>query len=898
MKKYSVLTLLLAVVATFSIHATDFTVGNFVYRDTGMPSGTVTCLGLVSGANPTTISIPGFVKNGSTTYRVRSISQRAFEGNTKATVLKVGWGVELVNKSAFRNSALKYVYLPSSLSQVGDSAFYNNSMVRVCVAFSNYRATLGNAGFNPYAKPAIVTSPGSANVAFWRDYDSDGVIEINGALANDFEYNYQYYVVSSEVSATTRNATMVGVRNGKTSIDLTDRVYNSTNSEYGSNASDQVCFLTKIAFEAFKNNTTIQSFGSASSDVTHLNYIGAEAFSGCTSLTSVYIPSGVTSIGDCVFEGCTALTAINVNEASTSFKSIQGSLYNNLGTILKVVPPGYSQITFNFPPTIVKIDDYAFTTNQNITLLELPYGLKVIGRQAFSNMKSCATIAVPASVDVFHYEAFCDMTSVHELYFNFKDIPSTFQASGDFFTSLPSDAILYVPSGYRSKYMSTLLPIWTNAFASIVDGGSYDIHSGPGQYFSVTSTDPYTDEYVFEGTVDGQVEMVYPAAMHNAYSTLLIHDKVTSLNKIYAVTSINSHAFDRYTLLRQINGGNCLKTIGNKAFKDCYNLSFVKFNNLEAIGDSAFINLSFLKTFNWSNRLTTIGDYAFEGTGFDKEISLPASVKSVGMRAFYNCSSLPSLVINNPTGGTISLRFYGNNATGFKCFVPLNSFYRFSNFATWTSNGASAANQMHPWVKPEAEWTVLSCHKPLTLPNTAQFYIVDGYDDSKQMVETEQVSGNIAALTGLLMKAVPDSVYRLNTSASGSTPYINLLKGVETLNLKVEATSGGKSNFAFNADESKFTAIDNYKYFQPGNAYLQVPTTNASTIQIDQIYVPDIIRGDVNGDRQVNVGDVTKLINMILGIEPNDYTRADLNNDQQINVGDVTTLINIILGND
>ncbi len=55
--------------------------------------------------------------------------------------------------------------------------------------------------------------------------------------------------------------------------------------------------------------------------------------------------------------------------------------------------------------------------------------------------------------------------------------------------------------------------------------------------------------------------------------------------------------------------------------------------------------------------------------------------------------------------------------------------------------------------------------------------------------------------------------------------------------------------------------------------------------------------GDVNRDGNVNVSDVTALINMILGKLPIDYEVANVNGDETVNVSDVTALINIILGN-
>lgn len=62
--------------------------------------------------------------------------------------------------------------------------------------------------------------------------------------------------------------------------------------------------------------------------------------------------------------------------------------------------------------------------------------------------------------------------------------------------------------------------------------------------------------------------------------------------------------------------------------------------------------------------------------------------------------------------------------------------------------------------------------------------------------------------------------------------------------------------------------------------------------------VATVLRGDVNRDGQVNVSDVTTLINMILGTLTIDQEVADVNYDDAVNVSDVTALINIILGKD
>lgn len=58
------------------------------------------------------------------------------------------------------------------------------------------------------------------------------------------------------------------------------------------------------------------------------------------------------------------------------------------------------------------------------------------------------------------------------------------------------------------------------------------------------------------------------------------------------------------------------------------------------------------------------------------------------------------------------------------------------------------------------------------------------------------------------------------------------------------------------------------------------------------------IVGDVNGDKQVSIADVTMLVNIILGktTEGFDTKVADVNGDKQITIADVTALVNIILG--
>ena len=60
---------------------------------------------------------------------------------------------------------------------------------------------------------------------------------------------------------------------------------------------------------------------------------------------------------------------------------------------------------------------------------------------------------------------------------------------------------------------------------------------------------------------------------------------------------------------------------------------------------------------------------------------------------------------------------------------------------------------------------------------------------------------------------------------------------------------------------------------------------------------PAFLRGDVNGDGQVKISDVTALINYLLSGDASgvNLAAADCNQDGNIKIGDVTALINYLL---
>ena len=99
--------------------------------------------------------------------------------------------------------------------------------------------------------------------------------------------------------------------------------------------------------------------------------IGNSAFNGCTGLTSITIPNGVTFIGNSAFNGCTSLTSITIPNGVTSI--CEGAFQNCT-----------SLTTVSIPNSIITIGQNAFSGCSSLTSITIPNNVTNIGVAAFS----------------------------------------------------------------------------------------------------------------------------------------------------------------------------------------------------------------------------------------------------------------------------------------------------------------------------------------------------------------------------------------------------------------------------------------------------------------------------------------------------------------------------------
>ena len=72
-----------------------------------------------------------------------------------------------------------------------------------------------------------------------------------------------------------------------------------------------------------------------------------------------------------------------------------------------------------------------------------------------------------------------------------------------------------------------------------------------------------------------------------------------------------------------------------------------------------------------------------------------------------------------------------------------------------------------------------------------------------------------------------------------------------------------------------------------------------SDVTADFLPYLNVMMGDVNGDGQLTISDVTMLISYVLGTEQPTFilAAADVTGDGNINIADVTRLISMVLSN-
>ena len=164
--------------------------------------------------------------------------------------------------------------------------------------------------------------------------------------------------------------------------------------------------------------------------------IGEGAFGWCENLTEINIPSGVIEIGRWAFENtslssikipktvvsieygafsyCEHLKTIDVEAGNTYYTSQEGVLFNANRQALLHYPAG-KEGSYSIPTGVKTIGAYAFSGCTGLTGIGIPNSVTTIGMYAFGGCRALTGILIPNSVESIGEGAFmyCDsLTSI------------------------------------------------------------------------------------------------------------------------------------------------------------------------------------------------------------------------------------------------------------------------------------------------------------------------------------------------------------------------------------------------------------------------------------------------------------------------------------------------------
>ena len=181
--------------------------------------------------------------------------------------------------------------------------------------------------------------------------------------------------------------------------------------------------VTSIGREAFAKCTSLMSVALPK----NITSIEGETFSGCTSLASVVIPVGVTSIKECVFQDCSSLTSVVFPHG---VKSIGGGVFLNCTSLISVViPEGVTSIGSSafegcsilssvvIPKGVTRIENYTFSGCYSLMSVVIPQSVSYIGDYAFNACTSLTSVVIPQGVTSLGYRVFGYCTTLNSIVF-------------------------------------------------------------------------------------------------------------------------------------------------------------------------------------------------------------------------------------------------------------------------------------------------------------------------------------------------------------------------------------------------------------------------------------------------------------------------------------------------
>ena len=552
--------------------------------------------------------------------QLTSIGDRAFQGCSSLTSIEIPAGVASIEDYAFYVcSNLESVTFAegSRLTTIGGSAFWDCSSL-TSIEIPAGVTSIGRAAFDGCSTltsieiPAGVTSIGgyaflgcsNLKTVYYAGSIKDWLnIEFGGYYSNSLYYGAELYIDGELVTEVVVPESITTIGYQLTGCtSLTSITIHSGVTSIGSSAFEDCSNLESVTF----------------AEGSQLTSIGGLAFSGCSSLTSITIPAGVTSIGSSAFRYCSSLTSIEIPAGVTS---IEGYAFSGCRSLTSI----------EIPAGVTSIEGNAFSGCSSLTSISIPAGVTSIGGNAFFGCSSLTSISIPAGVTSIRSYAFQSCSSLTSI-----ELPAGITSIGDY------------------AFYGCRLTIVYNYSDLEITAGSSD-HGGVAQYAEVVLTEDklanvkdengyvtYNDgvEVLLLGYLGSEKDIVIPEGVTRIVQYAFFKDDILSVTLPESLTAIGNSAFDGCDNLKEVYNNSALDiTVGST------DLGRVAYYAVKVHNSSESESI-----FDDESGFAIVDGVLYGYRGSATNIIIPVTVTSIARYAFYGNTGIISVSI--PAGVT------------------------------------------------------------------------------------------------------------------------------------------------------------------------------------------------------------------------------------------------------
>ncbi len=320
--------------------------------------------------------------------------------------------------------------------------------------------------------------------------------------------------------------------------------------------------------------------------------VGKEAFKNCKTLTGIKFPVSLETAGDEAFANCSNLATIDFGKVS----SLGSGCFENCTSIAKIaLPTNFETIRPSTFSGCSKLKDISFSTD-----------LSVISDNAFNGCSSLVELTLPGTLKEIGENAFGACSGINRL--TFADNSAELRYGSGNFTDSPVERLTL---GRTLRYTST----------------------NPGAFSEASRKVNSLKNVEITSTVSA-----LPKAIFKSCKVL------TTLNIAEGLQTIGQSAFETCEGLIDLKLPSTVVTIENQAFSQCYFLeNFTLPAGVSVVSADAFFQCRHITSVDLSN-ITEIRSNAFGECDRLAEVTLSASLKSIGANAFSSCKELKTIV--------------------------------------------------------------------------------------------------------------------------------------------------------------------------------------------------------------------------------------------------------------